>query len=303
VNIISNIMYKSFLLLIYLSVSLEAREVTLSAKISYRNPTNQSIEKIIHRITIPMETSYQKLLKIEFEGIKKYKIKKHKHGKGKYIEFAFSLPGKSTISRQVNFVVQISPKVFLLQNTISFNNYDSNGQYLKPSKGIESDSTEVLQISEKIKKMKTTYMKLQTILEYPSKILHYTTQPTTSALNALKTKRGDCTEYSFLFIALARAISIPSRQAAVFNFSKRNTFSLPNHHIAEIFTDKYGWIPMYPNLYQGKKKNSFSLGKVSDSILMYKNTGWTWSNKFPKNMTIDFKEIQTKTTWHIQEKK
>jgi len=299
---ILNIVYKIFLSLIFLSIGLEAREITLSAKVLYKNPTNESIDKILHRVTIPMDTSYQKLLKIEVEGIKKYKIKKHKHGKGKYIEFAFALPKKSMLNKQVNFVVQISPKVFSLQNSISFNNYNLNGQYLNPSKRIESDSNEVLQIINKIKKIKTTYMRLQTILEYPSKILKYTVQPTTSALIALKTKRGDCTEYSFLFVALARAIGIPSRQATVFHFSKNNTFNLPNHHIAEIFTDKYGWIPMYPNLYQGKNKNNFSLGKVSDNILMYKNSGWTWSNKFPKNMKIDFKEIETKTTWKIKYK-
>jgi len=35
---------------------------------------------------------------------------------------------------------------------------------------------------------------------------------------------------------------------------------------------------------------------------MYKNSGWTWSNKFPKNMKIDFKKIGTKTTWKIKNK-
>ena len=59
--------------------------------------------------------------------------------------------------------------------------------------------------------------------------------------NALKTLRGDCGQYSALFIALARALEIPARQQSGFSFSSKR---ISYHVWSEVYLAHYGWFPV-----------------------------------------------------------
>ncbi|UCE15541.1 MAG: hypothetical protein JSV12_06615 [Candidatus Bathyarchaeota archaeon] len=63
------------------------------------------------------------------------------------------------------------------------------------------------------------------------------------ALWALQNGRGDCSEHSYLFVALCRAMGIPSRVVTGFAF---NSYSEPlsdGHMWAEYYLENYGWVP------------------------------------------------------------
>ncbi len=58
---------------------------------------------------------------------------------------------------------------------------------------------------------------------------------------ALKTLKGDCGQYSNLFIALARAAGIPARQQSGFVFYPGN---IGYHVWSEMYLPVYGWVPV-----------------------------------------------------------
>jgi len=64
------------------------------------------------------------------------------------------------------------------------------------------------------------------------------------ALWALENRRGDCSEYSYLFVALCRAVGIPARVQAGFAFSSYTEETENGHMWAEYYLEGYGWIPV-----------------------------------------------------------
>jgi transglutaminase-like putative cysteine protease len=73
------------------------------------------------------------------------------------------------------------------------------------------------------------------------------------AVKAAQQKKGDCSEYSDLFVALCRAKNIPARVAT--GYTVRFDEISPKHHWAEVYLKKYGWVPFDP-----------SWGDMEDSI-------------------------------------
>ncbi|MEM6841373.1 MAG: transglutaminase domain-containing protein [Bacteroidota bacterium] len=68
------------------------------------------------------------------------------------------------------------------------------------------------------------------------------------ALRALKTGKGDCTEYSELMITLCRAKNIPSRIVyGVVVGSYKN----PRHNWVEVYLSDYGWVAFDPTFTNG----------------------------------------------------
>lgn len=104
------------------------------------------------------------------------------------------------------------------------------------------------------------------------------------AVSALKTREGDCDEFSDLFITLCRACRIPARR--VVGVIVKNTNSFENHAWAEIYIPKTGWVPFDPalNLFAAISSRHIArckMGKQSDyptrklSWKTHKKTGKT----------------------------
>ena len=64
------------------------------------------------------------------------------------------------------------------------------------------------------------------------------------AVWALRQKRGDCTEFADLFVTLCRAHGIPARYCE--GYLLEPVADTPKHDWAEVYTDKYGWVPFDP---------------------------------------------------------
>ncbi len=64
------------------------------------------------------------------------------------------------------------------------------------------------------------------------------------ALMALEVGKGDCTEYSDLFVAICRAKGIPAR--VVTGYTVRSDVSTSKHNWAEVYIKGRGWVPIDP---------------------------------------------------------
>jgi hypothetical protein len=64
------------------------------------------------------------------------------------------------------------------------------------------------------------------------------------AIWALQNRKGDCSEYSYLFVALSRAVGIPSRVLTGFAFNNYVQSLSDGHMWAEYYLENYGWVPV-----------------------------------------------------------
>jgi len=119
-------------------------------------------------------------------------------------------------------------------------------EFLKQETYIEKDDPKIQQIAKTI----TGQDEIGTVKKLYSYVignLEYTGlgKKQLGALKALQLKKGDCSEYSDLFVALCRAKEIPAR--VVTGYTVRFDKIPPKHHWAEVYLQKYGWVPFDPS--------------------------------------------------------
>ncbi len=298
-----------FILLILLSPAIvNAKIIELVSNFIYSNTSNTNSGKIFHRVTIPVTTINQRLIKIEINDLE-YKIKKHQHSKeSKYIEVIFDVPKQSKINKSIIFTLELKDYSFTLADTEALTEKEIIEQgllnYISPSEYIESNSKQIKAIAKNLSKHIVSFKdKVKSSYEFVNDYLVFKKLPRrTSALTSLQQGYGDCTEYSDLFVAISRAMNIPARTVSLFNFKNKNTFSLPNHNEAEIFLKNHGWVIVYTNLGQGQYQTPYSLGNMtSDNVVYTTEKVWTWSNYFTKKRLVK-NAINTQVEWHIFEK-
>jgi transglutaminase-like putative cysteine protease len=126
--------------------------------------------------------------------------------------------------------------------------YDDTGlkDFLKHEKYIEKNNAEIQQIAESIDG-RTQIDIVKNIYNYVIENMEYTTHKDKDwgAVKALRNKKGDCTEYSDLFIALCRAKNIPAM--FISGYTVRFGDISPKHNWVEVFLDDYGWVPFDPS--------------------------------------------------------
>lgn len=156
-----------------------------------------------------------------------------------YFEFSLIPPHGTKI-------ITVSADLMLSEKSNSFKVADVS-QYTKPEKFIESDHPDIIRLSEKLRAADT----LNTVRKYfdwVSENIHYTgyLAGTKGAEYALTHKKGDCTEFAYLFTALCRAGKIPSRCIGGF-VCRENSILKPAdyHNWAEIYKDS-SWLHVDP---------------------------------------------------------
>lgn len=144
----------------------------------------------------------------------------------------------------------ISFSINYLVNSSLVGNYDRNSdlyrRYTQPEKLIECGSQEIVSAARNIVGAEENpYLKVQKIYAFVIKHLLYELQEEEQgALWAFKNRVGDCSEYSYLFVALCRATGIPARVQAGFVFHHIGEFLKDGHMWAEYYLENYGWIPV-----------------------------------------------------------
>jgi len=175
----------------------------------------------------------------------------------RYAEFVFTRPGRQE-KVEINIRAELLRYDLLTaREQAEKKRYEDTGlkDFLKHEKYIEKDHAEIQQIAESIDGH-TQIEIVKNIYNYVIDNMEYTTHNDKDwgAVKALQLKKGDCTEYSDLFVALCRAKNIPAMFAA--GYTVRFGDISPKHNWAEVFLQDYGWVPFDP-----------SWGDVSNFIL------------------------------------
>jgi hypothetical protein len=127
-------------------------------------------------------------------------------------------------------------------------------KYTSPVPGLfESDDPAIQTLANQIVGNETNpYLKARQILENVIAYLRYERQNEEhGALWAYNNKKGDCTEFSNLFIALARAAGIPAKAISGFGYLSLYGLESASTDVTEIghawaiaYLPNYGWVPV-----------------------------------------------------------
>ena len=154
-----------------------------------------------------------------------------------------------TLSVELNYYL-VSFGVNYLVNSSLISDYNvSSGLYRKytqPENLIESDNSKIVSVAQNLTvNSDDLHARILKIYDFVIKHLRYTLQPEEmGALWALEKGVGDCSEYSYLFVALCRAAGIPARIQAGFAFHTHTETSEDGHMWVEYYLENYGWIPV-----------------------------------------------------------
>ena len=92
---------------------------------------------------------------------------------------------------------------------------EGNEMYLLPQEGIDSEDSDIISKAKELTEdMPSDYKKAQAIFEFININMTYDTSEAYAnkgSVSALKNMRGVCEEFATLFVAMCRAVNIPSR--------------------------------------------------------------------------------------------
>jgi transglutaminase-like putative cysteine protease len=130
-------------------------------------------------------------------------------------------------------------------------------QWLKSEKFIESDGKEIKQAARSIAGADEIDT-IRNIMSFVHQKVRYSgfDDADRGALWALQNGKGDCTEFSDLFVAVCRAKNIPARVWEGYTINEVKDGDTPKHIRAEVYTRKYGWVPFDP-LHVARKDATF----------------------------------------------
>jgi len=124
--------------------------------------------------------------------------------------------------------------------------FDIYKMYTQPEDYIESNDPLIMETAKNIVGNETNPQRVALkIANFVMETLTYKIQPEEKGAKwALVNRQGDCSEYSYLFVALCRACGIPARIQAGFAFHRINEELSDGHMWAEYYLENYGWVPV-----------------------------------------------------------
>jgi len=159
-----------------------------------------------------------------------------------------AVPADHALNVSINYHVLAFNVEFLINSSLA-GTYDEDSviyhEYTASEELIESDHSLIVSTAKDVvgEEENPHEMALR-IYHFVVERLAYEAQPEErGALWALQNRRGDCSEYSYLFVALCRAVGIPSRVVTGFAFTSYSESLSDGHMWAEYYLENYGWVP------------------------------------------------------------
>lgn len=209
------------------------------------NPSNHAVRRASMWAYIPVkQTSTQK--RISIKSSHPYKLEKDASGSERVFFILGTMPPRSSKVVTVNVSLATS-------YTVAPSNIDKPDAYLRAGKFIEVDEGIVSSQAERLS-ARSAEITARNIYEWVSNNIEYSGYLSSDmgAAYAIKKRRGDCSEYSYLVTALARSAGIPARVLAGFEVSG-NTLLKP--------ADYHNWSQLY---FDGAWHNVDALRKKFD---------------------------------------
>jgi tetratricopeptide (TPR) repeat protein len=183
---------------------------------------------------------------------------------------------KETIAPGENAAIRIRCKVQIYAVscnpvTSTCGKYDKDAElykkYTAPEKHIESDNQKIKEKAAEIAgDTNDPYAAAKKIYEFVLSHMSYVRfDRCRGALYALEEKKGDCTEFSDLFVALCRARGIPARSVHGFTYKSSGIDQL--HDWAEVYIPDGGWIPV--DATWGRQGKDYFGNTTNTHILLY----------------------------------
>ncbi len=179
-----------------------SRQIEYSFSIS--NKTNHLIRKSAFLTFAPVKRTATQICE-HIESSYPFKLSTDTFG-NQILRFSLTnIPPYATKIIRIRALVKVSKRL------VPFKEPDLS-PYLVPEKFIESDDHRILELSRKLS-TGSPESSVKNIFRWVSQNVRYTgylSKPR-GALYALLHKKGDCTEFTYLFVALCRAAGIPAR--------------------------------------------------------------------------------------------
>lgn len=153
------------------------------------------------------------------------------------------------VSVELNYyVLSFSTRYTIDSTLIADYNRSSNlyTKYTQPEALIQSGDPKIVSKAQSLVGNESrVHEKVSKIYNFVISHLRYAVQDEErGAVWALENGVGDCSEYSYLFVALCRAGGIPARVQAGFAFHSVGESLEDGHMWAEYYLENYGWIPV-----------------------------------------------------------
>ena len=215
------------------STSVVEYPATKVVRYSYllKNNTNEVVENAVFKTYGPVEvTSSQKVKRID--ATYDYSVEKDQIGNQVMTFNLQSIPPYGSKVITVTAEMELASK----PNTV---NERKLTEYLRSEKFIELENKSIKDLSRRLGNVKNIPVS-QTVYNWVSRNLSDAgyIQRDRGAAYALKEKRGDCTEYMYLAVALLRNNNIPARGVAGFVVSSNGVLDADEYHNwAEYYQD------------------------------------------------------------------
>lgn len=184
--------------------------------------------------------------------------------KNRYAEFIFERP-KKTFKATIKIKADLSRYDLSTAKETGKKTHiaeDDLKLFLRHETRIEKDDEQVQKIAETITAHDETAIVKQ-IYDYVCDNMEYGgfEEKDLGALEAIKNKKGDCSEYTALFAALCRAKEIPAR--VVYGYTS-DYVDTPKHAWVEVWLPEYGWVPFDPT--RGDQNNRFIRNRLFHNL-------------------------------------
>ena len=137
---------------------------------------------------------------------------------------------------------------------------DSVTKFLQPSKEVQSDNPQFINLAKTLTSGLTTQWQVLTALNgwIMDNIYYYDNPPGYDALTTLTYRLGNCSNFAHIALALVRAAGIPARFVGGYSISKTYTLPTTNGHSIdaswgegshawiEVYYPSLGWVPYDP---------------------------------------------------------
>jgi hypothetical protein len=229
------------------------RDVAIHHCVHIKNPPG--ISRIQAYLSLPLEYPIQKNLSIEYVSPPSYETLDLE---GNTVAFFESI---SSINLDVVFHYTAYEEMLERGETKDLTE-EEHKKYTRDDLLIEIND-HIKSLAQKIVGGESNPLRQATLLfTWVVETIHYKRHPKKAGnLTALKERKGDCGDMSFLFISLCRALNIPAR--AVFGWWTTGHGREGPHAWAECFIEEYGWIPVDCSAAQMVRKANKRFGLFS----------------------------------------